>query len=60
MTFKNHNEGQAWQDLHEQHAPKMGDQAPDFELSDANGQHAVRLSDFIDKKPVALVFGSFT
>jgi len=34
--------------------------APDFELRDVNNENAVRLSDFRGKKPVALVFGSFT
>jgi peroxiredoxin len=41
-------------------APKVGDVAPDFELGDANGQNSVRLSDFHVKKPVALIFGSYT
>lgn len=42
------------------HAPKAGDLAPDFTLSDTSGTEAVTLSDFRGKKPVALVFGSFT
>lgn len=41
-------------------APKAGDLAPDFNLSDATGKISVRLSDFRGKKPVALVFGSYT
>jgi peroxiredoxin len=41
-------------------APKTGDLAPDFELSDSDGQHPVRLSDFRGQKPVALLFGSYT
>ena len=41
-------------------APKAGDLAPDFTLSDSNGTESVTLSDFRGKKPVALVFGSFT
>ena len=41
-------------------APKVGDVAPDFELQDPEGETAVRLSDFRDKRPVVLVFGSYT
>lgn len=41
-------------------APKAGDLAPDFTLSDATGTESVTLSDFRGKKPVALVFGSYT
>jgi len=41
--------------------PKPGDEAPDFELP-LLGERArkVRLSSFRAKKPVALIFGSFT
>lgn len=41
-------------------APKAGDPAPDFRLFDVSGARAITLSDFRGKKPVALVFGSFT
>jgi peroxiredoxin len=41
-------------------APKAGDLAPDFTLTDSSGTETVTLSDFRGKKPVALVFGSFT
>ena len=50
----------AWQRKYEANAPKSGDLAPDFELLDVDGEHRVRLSDFRGRKPVALVFGSFT
>jgi hypothetical protein len=50
----------AWQKKYDAQAPKAGDLAPEFELWDVDGQRSVRLSDFRDKKPVALVFGSFT
>ena len=53
-------ESEAWQREYDALAPKAGDLAPDFELSDVSGKHSVRLSDFQDQKPVALVFGSFT
>ena len=41
-------------------APKVGYLAPDFTLSDISGSESITLSDFRGKKPVALVFGSFT
>ncbi len=41
-------------------APKAGDLAPDFTLLDISGTESVTLSDFRGKKPVALIFGSFT
>jgi len=41
-------------------APKAGDLAPDFTLSDISGNGSVTLSDFRGKKPVVLMFGSFT
>ncbi len=41
-------------------APKAHDLAPDFTLSDISGTESVTLSDFRGKKPVALVFGSYT
>ena len=37
---------------------KVGDKAPDFELQDQDG-NAVRLSDFLGKKNVALAFYVF-
>ena len=49
-----------WQEKYENTAPKAGDMAPDFELSDSDDLFSVRLSSFQDQKPVALIFGSFT
>ncbi len=49
-----------WQKKYDRLAPDTGDPAPDFELSDSEGKSSVRLSDLIGKKPVALIFGSFT
>jgi hypothetical protein len=37
-----------------------GDLAPDFTLKSPDGKKTIRLSDFRGKKPVALVFGSYT
>jgi len=61
-TIRERNRQRAWQKRYDllALAPKVGDMAPDFELSDANGENALRLSDFRGKKPVALVFGSYT
>jgi hypothetical protein len=49
-----------WQLANDTKTPKVGDMAPDFELQDPSGKAAVRLSDFRGKRPVALVFGSYT
>ena len=59
-TIANRNAAIRWQEKYDIHAPKVGEIALDFELRDAKGQNPVRLSDFRQKKPVALVFGSFT
>ena len=39
---------------------KVGDVAPDFQLKSPDGKKEVKLSDYQGKKPVALVFGSYT
>ena len=39
---------------------KTGDPAPDFKLKTVDGKKTVRLSGFRGKKPVALIFGSYT
>jgi hypothetical protein len=54
------NEEIAWQRSGDPKSPKVGDLAPDFELQDPEGNVRVRLSDFRGKRPVALVFGSYT
>jgi hypothetical protein len=51
---------QQWQREYDRHAPKEGDQAPDFTLYDPAGERPVTLSSFRGQKPVALVFGSST
>ena len=40
--------------------PKVEQLAPDFSLRTQDGKGPIRLSDFRDRKPVVLVFGSFT
>ena len=41
-------------------APELGTLAPDFQLKSKDGRKKVRLSTFKGKKPVALIFGSYT
>jgi hypothetical protein len=55
-----HLEVDIWQKENNPNVPKVGEMAPDFELSDYTGSKTVRLSDFRGKKPVVLLFGSFT
>ncbi len=57
---ENRRKAKSWQEEFDARAPKVGEIAPDFELSDINGENPVRLSEFWGKKPVALVFGSYT
>lgn len=58
--INNFQDAQSWQNHYDQNAPKKGDLAPDFKLSDVNGENSVQLSDFSNQRPVVLVFGSFT
>ena len=46
----------------ERHADqlKVGDPAPDFTLPDPAGKEQTTLSSFRGRKPVVLIFGSFT
>ncbi len=61
FTFiKHRSAAKIWQKQYDPLAPKIGDVAPDFELRDSNGKNPVRLSDFKGKRPVALIFGSYT
>ena len=40
--------------------PQVGDVAPDFTLPKHDGTARIKLSDSFGKRPVVLVFGSFT
>ena len=40
--------------------PAVGDPAPDFALPVLHSDHVMRLSEEIRKKPVVLIFGSYT
>ena len=59
-SMRYRREHRAWQKRFDPLAPKAGDVAPDFELRDVNGENPVKLSDYRGRKPVALIFGSFT
>ena len=59
-VFKYRREQGAWQHERDKEAPKEGDLAPDFTLRDSAGSQAVTLSEFRGRRPVVLVFGSFT
>ena len=59
-TFKTREEAIAWRDEADRSSPRVGDLAPDFELGDVTGDQSVRLSDYREDRPVALIFGSFT
>jgi len=41
-------------------ALQVGDAAPDFDLARQDHRERVKLSDFRGKKPVVLIFGSYT
>jgi len=59
-TIQNRREAAAWQKKFDARAPKAGDPAQDFTLYDIHGKNPIKLSDFRKKKPVVLIFGSFT
>jgi hypothetical protein len=40
--------------------PRLGDKAPDFTLKTCDNLKSITLSQFFGKKPVVLIFGSFT
>ena len=60
QTLKGISKGSAWLKRFNPTAPKTGDAAIDFELSDVRGENPIRLSQFFGQRSVALVFGSFT
>ncbi len=41
-------------------APKVGDEAPTFELASLDGKSKMDLANYRGKKPVMLFFGSYT
>jgi hypothetical protein len=59
-VFRYRKEHGAQQRERDKHAPKEGDLAPDFTLRDSTDTYSVTLSEFRGRRPVVLVFGSFT
>lgn len=59
-AFQFRQKSHRWQVQQDRLAPKTGELAPDFTLFDITGTASVTLSDFRGKKPVVLVFGSYT
>ena len=59
-TIKYRRQHKNWQEKYDALVPKVGDIAPDFELRDVNGNNPFHLSKYIGKKPIALIFGSYT
>ncbi len=59
-AFRTPQEALAAMQAREPDAPRAGEKAPDFELEDPAGTRKVRLSSFIGKSPVVLIFGSYT
>ena len=59
-TIKGLRKSLAWKKKFNPVAPKKGDMAPDFTLSDVKGENPITLSEHFGRGPVALVFGSFT
>ena len=52
--------GRSADDMPRQGSLHSGDLAPDFTLKTKEGDRAVKLSSFRGKRPVVLVFGSYT
>ena len=44
----------------DQSGPNEGEMPPDFELKRLGSAETVRISDFRGKRPVAMIFGSYT
>jgi hypothetical protein len=59
-TIQFRNKVSKRQKIQDRQTPKAGDIAPDFTLFDVTGTESVSLSDLRNKKPLALVFGSYT
>ena len=58
--IKSREDAVAWKEKYALFSPETGEKAPDFTLLDVQGQAPMTLSQFGGKRPVALVFGSFT
>jgi len=59
-TFQSKDEAVAAMRAVAPRTPKAGDVAPDFTLASPDGATTVALSSFRGRRPVVLVFGSYT
>lgn len=59
-TVKSPRDGMGLIQARSRNCPRVGEMAPDFTLKTADGKRSVTLSSFRGKRPVVLVFGSFT
>lgn len=59
-TVKSPRDGMGLIRARSTNCPRVGEMAPDFTLKTADGKRSVTLSSFRGKRPVVLVFGSFT
>ena len=59
-TVKNARDGMGLIRERARNLPKVGEPAPDFMLKTPDGKRSVQLSSFRGKRPVVLVFGSYT
>ena len=60
LGFAQRGEGQRAGDLRTTSKLRVGDPASDFKLKTKDGNREVQLSSFKAKRPVVLVFGSYT
>ena len=60
VAFGQQRGGRHGGDLRMPDTLRVGDAAPDFKLKTKDGSREVTLSSFKGKRPVVLVFGSFT
>lgn len=59
-TAKNRQEAMALMKELNSKAPKVGTEAPDFTLKEMESKQSFTLSSMKGKKPVVLIFGSYT
>jgi hypothetical protein len=59
-TVRDRNDGMGIIMARASNVPKVGQPAPLFELKTADGKETIRLADYRGKRPVVLIFGSFS
>jgi hypothetical protein len=60
LTVRDQAHGRGLMQARSANVPKVGQSAPAFALSTADGKQTIRLSDYRGKRPVVLIFGSLT